>query len=67
MPESGDRDEVRWYGGDWHDTLAESTALGRQKNEPRARIEDVPFLQEMYSLCRPHYNELVKHKLSPQQ
>lgn len=63
--EEGDREEVRWYGGPWHDSLSASTGLKRQKTEYRARIEDVPFLQEMYALCKPHYDALAEHKLSP--
>jgi len=61
----GDRDEVRWYGGDWHDALSASTGLQRQPTEYRAQIDDVPFLQAMYARCRPHYDALAEHKLAP--
>ncbi len=63
--EQGEREEVRWYGGEWHDILQASTGLQRQSTEYRARIEDVPFLQEMYARCKPHYDALAAHKLRP--
>ncbi len=63
--EQGKRDEVRWYGGPWHDSLQSSTGLQRQSTEYRARIEDVEFLQKMYALCKPHYDALAAHKLRP--
>lgn len=64
--EEGERDEVTWYGGTWHDKLQSSTGLQRQQTKYKARVEDVPFLQEMYTLCAPHYDALAAHKLSPQ-
>jgi hypothetical protein len=63
--EEGEREEVRWYGGPWHDSLSTSTGLKRQATSYKSTIEDVPFLQEMYHRCKPHYDALVKHKLSP--
>ena len=62
--EEGDREEVRWYGGAWHDSLSASTGLTPQKSEYRASVTDNEFLQEMYRLCKPHYEALAKHKLS---
>ncbi len=62
--EQGERTEVRWYGGDWHDTLSTSTGLAPQGTSYRADIDDVPFLQEMYHRCRPHYDALASHRLS---
>ena len=63
--DEGERKEVRWYGGTWHDSLAASTGLERRPTEYRAQIEDVPFLEEMYGQCRPHYDALAVHKLGP--
>ena len=63
--EQGERAEVRWYGGEWHDSLQSSTGLQRQNTQYRAGIEDVAFLQEMYARCKPHYDALAAHKLRP--
>lgn len=62
--ESGDRSEVRWYGGSWHDRLAGSTRLERQ-DSVYVDIEDVPFLAKMHRRCLPHYEALAAHKLAP--
>lgn len=69
MPEAlewkeGDRDEVTWYGGRWHDNLKESTGLAPQHNR-YVEIEDVPFLQEMFDVCLPHYEALHRHRIRP--
>lgn len=61
--EPGDRYQVRWYGGDWHDTLSSSMGLARQPTTHRATISDTPFLQRMYSWCRPHYDAVAAHRL----
>ena len=63
--EEGDREEVRWYGGKWHDSLSASTGLTRQSTEYKATIETNQFLKEMYDLCKPYYDALAQHKLSP--
>lgn len=69
MPEAlewkpGDRSDVRWYGGTWHDRLATSSGLGRQATM-YVDVGEVPFLAEMYQECRPHYEALLAHKLEP--
>ncbi len=61
--EEGDRAEVRWYGGRWHDSLAASSGLRRQVTEYQAQIDEVPFLQEMYESCKPHYDAIARHRL----
>ncbi len=61
--EEGEREEVRWYGGAWHDSLSASTGLAPQRTTYKASIEDVPFLRDMYAKCKPHYDALVAHKL----
>ncbi len=61
--DEGERHEVRWYGGDWHGSLQSSTGLQRQPTQYRATIDDVPFLQDMYERCRPHYDALDRHRL----
>jgi hypothetical protein len=63
--EPGDRAEVRWYGGSWHDNLATSTGLQKHDTSDRASIGDVPFLSQMYEACRPHYEAMALHKLAP--
>ncbi len=63
--EEGERREVRWYGGTWHDSLSASTGLGRQATEYRGRIDDLPFLREMYARCKPHYDAVATHRLAP--
>lgn len=63
--EPGEREEVRWYGGDWHESLSTSTGLTRQEPTYRAAIEETPFLRDMYARCRPHYEALATHKLLP--
>ena len=63
--EEGERTEVRWYGGAWHDSLSSSTGLERQPAAYRAAVEDVPFLRDMYARCKPHYDALAAHKLTP--
>lgn len=63
--EQGDRTEVRWYGGRWHDALSASTGLGRRARSHDVRLDDVPFLREMYESCRPHYDALAAHTLTP--
>ncbi len=61
----GERREVRWYGGNWHDSLSASTGLRRQPARYRAGIGEVPFLADMYVRCRPHYEAVAAHKLAP--
>ncbi len=63
--EEGERREVKWYGGTWHDSLSSSRGLHRQTTSYKAHIEDVPFLQEMYEQCKPHYDAIARHRLSP--
>lgn len=63
--EGGDREEVRWYGGDWHDALSASTGLRRQPTSYDTEVFDVPFLRDMYDRCRPHYDALAAHALPP--
>lgn len=63
--EEGERAEVRWYGGGWHDSLSSSTGLERQPARYRATIDDTPFLQDMYARCKPHYDALYQHRLRP--
>jgi len=65
--DEGEREEVRWYGGTWHDSLSESTGLQRRPTDYRATVDDVPFLREMYALCKPHYDALAQHKLAPRR
>lgn len=62
--EEGRRDEVRWYGGGWHDTLQASTGLKRQPIEQDPSMEDFPFLREMYARCLPFYDELFRHRIT---
>lgn len=61
--EEGDRTEVKWYGGGWHDSLSSSRGLKRQKAEYRATVENNEFLAEMYEQCQPHYAALAQHKV----
>ncbi len=65
----GDRIEVTWYGGAWHDSLKASTSLSRQPAEYRATIDNNDFLRSMYDECKPHYDALAEFKLkaSPPQ
>lgn len=63
--EEGEREEVRWFPDNWHGNLMKSTKLGDQKTKYRAQIEDVPFLQDMYAQCMPHFEVLHQHKLEP--
>ena len=58
----GERSEVTWYGGTWHQSLQGSTGLTRQSNNYPV-VDDIPFLKEMYERCLPHYEALVEHKL----
>ena len=62
--EQGERDEVTWYGGAWHDQLKASTGLSPQRHDYVA-VTDVPFLREMYEQCLPHYQALYDHRLVP--
>lgn len=62
--DEGDRNEVRWYGGGWHDSLQASTGLSRQQTQYKATIADVPFLQDMYARCQPLYDELHSHRMT---
>lgn len=64
--EKGNRTEVRWYGGQWHDALSASTGLGRRPTSHDIRMDDVPLdLRDMYERCRPHYDALAAHTLTP--
>ena len=60
--DEGQRREVTWYGGSWHQQLQASTGLEPQPNDYRD-IDDVPFLRDMYDRCLPHYEALAKYKL----
>ena len=62
--EEGDREEVTWYGGPWHDNLKLSTGLRPQERNYRD-IDIVPFLEELYELCLPHYEALRPHRIRP--
>ncbi len=63
--EEGDRRDVRWYGGRWHDTLAASTGLGRRPASDKVAVGDVPFLRQMHAQCLPHYEAVAAHRLLP--
>lgn len=63
--QEGDRTEVRWYGGQWHDSLSASTGLRRRPRSHDVALHEVPFLREMYARCRPHYDALAEHTLTP--
>ena len=60
--DEGDREEVTWYGGGWHDNLKGSTGIGHQQTD-YAKIEDVPLLGELYEQCLPHYEALYPHRI----
>ncbi len=63
--EPGERVEVRWYGGTWHDSLSTSTGLKRHQASHAVSIADDPFLQRMYAACLPHYEAVARHRLTP--
>ncbi len=58
----GERSEVTWNGGSWHESLQDSTGLNRQ-NSHHPTVDEIPFLKEMYERCLPHYEALIEHKL----
>ncbi len=62
--ETGDREEVTWYGGPWHDSLKQSTGLAPQQRD-YADIGDVPLLTELYEACLPHYEALHRDRIRP--
>lgn len=62
--EEGDRQEVTWFGGDWHDQLKHSTGFVRQ-NRHYVEIDKVPWLRDMYEACLPHYAFLYRHRIRP--
>lgn len=61
--EEGERSEVRWYGGAWHDSLSASSGLQPQTTTYRASVTEVPFLREMYRKCKPHYDAVAGYRL----
>lgn len=58
----GERSEVTWYGGTWHEGLQGSTGLRRQESRYPSP-DEVPFLKEMVERCLPHYEAIAKHRL----
>ncbi|NNF65453.1 MAG: sulfotransferase family protein [Acidimicrobiia bacterium] len=62
--EEGDRDEVTWYGGTWHAQLQQSRGFAPQVRR-YADLDDIPFLEDMYERCLPHYEALYSHRIAP--
>ncbi len=52
-----------WYeSGTWHNKLAESTSLKRQKRN-YVSIDHNALLRESYKICLPNYEVLYRHRL----
>jgi hypothetical protein len=73
MPESlawdtGDRREVRWYGGQWHQGLQQTSGFDRKEGgqvDPNyVRVDEDSALREAYETCRPLYDELWAQRIS---
>ena len=63
--EPGARDEVSWWdGGSFHANLRNSDGL---KPQPRRAVDITQMpdkVQQIYALCRPHYEHLYAHRLT---
>ena len=68
MPEAlewdtGNASDMTWYEtGTWHDNLAQSTGLSRQKRD-YVSIDHNQFLIDAYDACLPHYQTMHPHRL----
>ena len=55
--------ELTWYEtGTWHDKLAQSSTLSRQKRD-YVSIDHNQFLRDAYAACLPHYEAMHPHRL----
>lgn len=62
---SAKRETYSWYrGGDWHDSLAQSTGLAPQQRD-YVPIDHSPELLELYEACLPHYEAMYAHRIHP--
>ena len=56
--------ELTWYEtGTWHDNLAQSTTLSRQKRE-YVSIDHNQHLRDAHEACLPHYRAMHAHRLT---
>ena len=61
--DTGNASELTWYEtGTWHDNLAQSTTLSRQKRD-YAPIDHNQLLRDAYDACLPHYEAMHRHRL----
>ena len=69
MPEAlewntGHASEMTWYEtGTWHNNLAQSTGLARQKRD-YVPIDHNQLLSDAYAACLPHYQAMHMHRLT---
>ena len=62
--DTGQASEMTWYeGGTWHNNLAQSTTLTRQKRD-YVPIDHNQFLLDAYAACLPHYQAMHAHRLT---
>ena len=60
----GQASEMTWYeGGTWHNNLAQSTTLSRQKRD-YVPIDHNQFLLDAYEACLPHYQAMHPYRLT---
>jgi adenylylsulfate kinase len=56
--------ELTWYeSGTWHNNLAQSTTLARQKRD-YVSIDHNQYLRDMHEACLPHYEAMHLHRIS---
>lgn len=56
--EPGERHEVDWFGGGWHESLKDSTGLRPQATSSADLSGQPEWLLEMEAAGRPHYDHL---------
>lgn len=62
---TSDRAEHSWWeGGSWHGKLERSTGFVRQERDYVA-VDHNEHLRSTHALCRPHYEALRSHRLTP--
>ena len=61
--DTGKAAELTWYEtGTWHNNLAQSTSLSRQKRD-YVPIDHNQLLEDVYDACLPHYQAMHRHRL----
>ncbi|MEM9613607.1 MAG: sulfotransferase family protein [Actinomycetota bacterium] len=61
--DAGDRQEVGWFGGGWHESLKGSTGLRPQPTSSADLSGQPDWLLEMHDAGRPDYDRLQAFKL----